>query len=432
MYLRKLTLTNMRAFRNAEFDFLGQPGVHLIVGVNGVGKSTALEALRISLAQAVRKIEKTVVYNPDFPPTDITINQEEMEVEVTFEAGNVNFVYTRKRFSAAFLATPGKTADDPDFLYQTKSIAELKPDFNTVKRVYDGSILPLVIFFSPLRSVIERPSRQQLEKLGKKRWQRQNPAYDDALASRPSKLIDFYQWLKVLEELAKESDRYELQRQEMEKAISRFIPKCTNLRTTPNAIALLIDKDGDTFDILQLSDGEKGVLALVLEISRRLAQANPDMIQPNEEASAVILIDELDLHLHPGWQRDIVRKLQITFPNCQFICSTHSPQIVGEVPHERVSLAYPTPPQVEKPSQSFGMEANWILQTLFETLDQNKEVDVLEKDIFLAIQTNQLELAQKLLDELRILINGSSEKEAEATAWISRLNRLKSINEVHK
>ncbi len=61
MYLRKLTLTNMRAFRTAEFDFLGQAGVHLIVGVNGVGKSTALEALRVLLSQLLPQFLSTRV-----------------------------------------------------------------------------------------------------------------------------------------------------------------------------------------------------------------------------------------------------------------------------------------------------------------------------------------------------------------------------------
>ncbi|WP_250558852.1 AAA family ATPase, partial [Escherichia coli] len=53
---------------------------------------------------------------------------------------------------------------------------------------------------------------------------------------------------------------------------------------------------------------------------------------------AIVLIDEIDLHLHPKWQRDVLKKLTETFPNCQFIVSTHSPQIIGEIPPENVLL----------------------------------------------------------------------------------------------
>ena len=71
----------------------------------------------------------------------------------------------------------------------------------------------------------------------------------------------------------------------------------------------------------------KAVLSVIADIAKRLSMANPDSLNPLEE-EAVILIDELDLHLHPKWQKEIVADLKRTFPNSQFIVSTHSPFIV--------------------------------------------------------------------------------------------------------
>ena len=94
---------------------------------------------------------------------------------------------------------------------------------------------------------------------------------------------------------------------------------------------LLIEKQGAVIPVAKLSDGERGMLALVFDLTRRLAQANPNLDDPAAEGVGVVLIDEIDLHLHPEWQRTIVTNLPETFPRLQFIATTHSPQVIGEV-----------------------------------------------------------------------------------------------------
>ena len=86
-------------------------------------------------------------------------------------------------------------------------------------------------------------------------------------------------------------------------------------------------------DVLQLSDGEKCTLALFGDIARRLAIANPSLDDPLQ-GDGVVLIDELELHMHTSWQRKVISMLKKTFPNIQFIITTHSPQILGEVDHD--------------------------------------------------------------------------------------------------
>lgn len=79
----------------------------------------------------------------------------------------------------------------------------------------------------------------------------------------------------------------------------------------------------------------KAVLSVIADIAKRLSMANPDSQNPLEE-DAVILIDELDLHLHPKWQKEIVDDLKRTFPNCQFIVSTHSPFVIQSLNAEEL------------------------------------------------------------------------------------------------
>ena len=81
-----------------------------------------------------------------------------------------------------------------------------------------------------------------------------------------------------------------------------------------------------------------------------------------------MLIDELDLHLHPKWQRTIVEQLVGTFPNCQFIATTHSPQILSAVEPEQVLLMAPT--GVLRPDRTYGMDSNWILRHLLDADDR--------------------------------------------------------------
>ncbi|KAM3100867.1 AAA family ATPase [Phormidesmis sp. 146-35] len=113
-------------------------------------------------------------------------------------------------------------------------------------------------------------------------------------------------------------------------------------------------------DVRQLSDGERSVLALVLDLARGLSQANP-ILENSLQGKAVVLIDELDLHLHPIWQRTIVAKLTQTFPNCQFIATTHSPQIVGEVKPPGLSLIVKEGDRVvaiQEGLQGFGLDSS--------------------------------------------------------------------------
>ncbi|RKZ54175.1 MAG: hypothetical protein DRR00_01875, partial [Candidatus Parabeggiatoa sp. nov. 3] len=125
-------------------------------------------------------------------------------------------------------------------------------------------------------------------------------------------------------------------------AIESMLPKFKNPRIEINPLRFMIDweqEDGRVkkFQIEQLSDGYRTVLAMVMDISSRMSEANPQL---GNNSPAIIMIDELDLHLHPKWQQSILSDLTRTFPNAQFIVTTHSPQILSTVKKEYIFRAH--------------------------------------------------------------------------------------------
>ncbi len=134
----------------------------------------------------------------------------------------------------------------------------------------------------------------------------------------------------------------------MSQTLTTFLGGFRNLRVEHKPLRLLVDKSGQSFDLSQLSDGERSFLALICDLGRRLALANPELSNPLHGAG-VALIDELELHLHPKWQREVRDKLLATFPNVQFIATTHSPFIIQSMkPGELINL---DPDEFRAPSE---------------------------------------------------------------------------------
>ena len=113
-------------------------------------------------------------------------------------------------------------------------------------------------------------------------------------------------------------------------AITQMFPDLTEPHIEVNPLQFVVKQNEQFLNIDQLSDGYKTLLGLVIDLSARMAMANPDSINPLAEQS-IVMIDEVDLHLHPAWQKRVVSDLLRTFPNTQFILTTHSPYIVESI-----------------------------------------------------------------------------------------------------
>ena len=398
MRVTHIKMANVRAIGAAEFHF--QPGFNLIAGVNGVGKTTVLLALATCLSNVVKHANRLRSKAIRFTNADIRIGTGALDVLCGFECGHgqkpIGYVFHKSRESAVpqrdSVGLPREqTYDTPD-----KADFDGTPPLPSTGSEPGGR--PLAILFSTNRSVPSNRAPGKSAAAGGV-----TAAFSGALASnRELRLAEFKAWMRVQEEISLEKPRAKRVLGAFGHALTRFLPDYSYLH--------LADENDDTGELLlvrggtaalpiqQLSDGERGVLAIVLDLTRRLAQANPTIENPAAEAEAVVLIDELELHLHPAWQRRIVADLTKTFPRCQFIATTHSPQVIGEVEPDRIHVM--SDGDVYSPAHSFGVDSSRVLEEVMETNARSAEIHELLQRISHRVGKDQFGEARSLLTQL--------------------------------
>jgi predicted ATP-binding protein involved in virulence len=149
-------------------------------------------------------------------------------------------------------------------------------------------------------------------------------------------------------------------------AICQMMPGCSNPRTLINPLRLVVtfqylNGHQEILSLNQLSDGYRTTLALVMDLARRMAQANPH--QTIQQSEAIVLIDEVDLHLHPIWQQHILVDIMATFPKAQFIVTTHSAQVLTTIKPEHIILLTRQKDNIiaEQATSSYGAESGRLL-----------------------------------------------------------------------
>jgi predicted ATP-binding protein involved in virulence len=336
MQLKQLELTHVRVFEQADFEF--QPGMNLLVGINGAGKSTILDMLRFILSQVLPEFT-AARKNPIYSDIgDITVGHDWLYSVLKFDIAGLEMEYEVREWRKKIGTIDVKTGDVRQQTDERRDIHRLRSHEKPPKGLKSNSEQPLSIFFSPHRSLLDT---KQSKGSG------QAAAFADALAAnRGLRLQYFAHWFLAQEELAREGSTLAVRHLNvLNDVVTAFLDNCTNLRAVREPeITLLIDKGNSTLDISQLSDGERSMVALVFDLAQRLAQANPKLDEPLRDGKAVVLIDELDLHLHPNWQRTICERLTTTFPNCQFIATTHSPFVIQSLrPGQLINLSSQSP-----------------------------------------------------------------------------------------
>ena len=194
---------------------------------------------------------------------------------------------------------------------------------------------------------------------------------------------------------------------------------------------MVVDKSGKEIRVDLLSDGEKCTLAMFGDLARRLALANPGLENPLE-GEGIVLIDEIELHMHPSWQRKVLGVLRRTFPNIQFIITTHSPQILGEADDSyNIYVLTETDHaecEVKTIKRMDGYDSNMILEKYMNTHSKNIAVKKMICDINRFITQKQYHDAEILLEQLEEISGSMDEEYIMAQGFLKRSKLLDEKN----
>lgn len=419
MKITRLDIAGLRAFEQAAFEF--DPALTLLVGVNGVGKTTVLETLRVALSRVLPKFTASRARPEPFTIGDIRVGRPALTVDLhlEFNGATQNLLIHRQR-EQRIGHKPGTVREQT---LATPDRESLTPGpGKAAKALKSARSQPIGVYFATRRSLIS----DEQPKSGRARGG-QAAAFADALVARPLRLTELSSWMHAQESLSEEFPRAGRHLEALQVAAKSFLPECAGLRAEAGVRpTLLIEKKGLTLDVHQLSDGERGLLALVLDLARRLSQANPELDDPVKDGAAVVLIDELDMHMHPQWQRQISSLLTGTFPNCQFVATTHSPQVIGETQPERILLLQSNGERiaVTRCGQAFGLDTNAILEQIMGTPSRSKPVREAISHIETSLDDGDLIGARSGLARLRELIHGDDPTVVALEATINNLEAL--------
>lgn len=328
MRIHELVLENYRAFGERR-TFPISESFTGIAGINGRGKTSLLDGLALLASRILPHISPARSGYRSVGPLDLHNGHGVLRLSMKITCGDIPI-----DFAVGF----EEGAKAPEVTKLPPAVkAAARRVYGDPNRADDAS--PLVVYFTTDRAGYRLPKRLPTEVP-----RGQAAAYAGALFNRTVNFRDFMARFRssvVLEEEQRRSNPNYLGDRAVRAisdALSTFLGGFHNLRVELSPLRLLVDKDGQSFNLSQLSDGERSFLAMICDLGRRLALANPELQNPLE-GHGVVLIDELELHLHPKWQREVRDKLLATFPNVQFVATTHSPFIIQSLqPGELINL----------------------------------------------------------------------------------------------
>lgn len=399
----KIDALKLNCFRGAvDLPLTFDSRLNVFVGVNGAGKSTVLDALALALSWAANRIRHSGASGRPIDESEITNGRSTAVIELACqtERGLVEWKLSKSR--------AGHPAEDKSNFHQLSEYARFVQ--GRIGETSERFNLPLFAYYPVNRAVLDIPLR-----IREKHRFNLLSAYDDALTAGAN-FRTFFEWFREREDLENENRKYrdelirpegysfpDAQLEAVRHALSSFLPEFKNLTVRRNPLRMEVEKQGLRLSVNQLSDGEKCMIALIGDMARRLSIANPTLDDPLS-GHGIVMIDEIDLHLHPKWQRLVVPKLLEVFPNCQFIVSTHSPHVITHVRPDSLYLLEQTPQGIraERPRESYGKNVDRVLEDLMGLATTRPDgVDRDLQNVFLAIDHGELQGARGKVEALR-------------------------------
>jgi AAA domain, putative AbiEii toxin, Type IV TA system/AAA domain len=379
MYIRSLSLENMRAFKKASVSLLypGRkqndgyedcmnwpprlPNVNVVLGTNGSGKSTILDAAALAVLTPV-------ISQSGYVPQALVRRTKTGEIDQA--SANVSLLLHKQDV--------GRSAQPPASAVSVASRIERRGDLEMItaaepagamfeQMFSDQSPAFFIVGYGALRRV-EAQSASDLQARRKARhlrYDRVATLFEDHVA-----LISLNQWLPQL------ASQVPARHKEIVQLINKLTPPTVKFAGTFTDGDFQFGYRGLNLPFSALSDGYRAHIGWIGDLLYHLQSIAP----PGSKLTSmtgVVLVDEIDAHIHPDWQRSVIPDLARTFPALQFIITTHSPLVTGTL--ERANLIHVTrgtsgSPEVERPDEeTYGLSADQILRTELFGLDSTRD-----------------------------------------------------------
>lgn len=352
MNIEYIELNNYRCFSNTKISF--DKKLTVLVGKNGAGKTALLDAVAVFLKAFMEKRASTV----NFATFDIKFNDISIQ-------GDGNITYLIKIRDGDEIELVFRNAQDREDQLRAYS----DNIFNSMEKYM--SCAPIFAYYGAQRCLpVNYKERGFTEG--------QRAAYANSFSSQ----IDFFSSLKWFdakdaEEARKRSNNKDLEyldpvlsavRTAITIALGEDIYEFPHMDGVPPELFIDNKADGLSYKVEQLSDGYKTMLALVMDLARRMAMvglAKGDSAKENVlNNKAIVLIDEIELHLHPSWQQKVIPSLLNIFPMTQFIVSTHSPQVITSIKPENIRVMTKNK-AITPDTMTYGTESEHVLEEIF-------------------------------------------------------------------
>lgn len=407
MRLNSIVLKNYRCFPDLTVTF--QPGFNVIAGVNGSGKTSILKGIREALIgyASYMPIQGSILL-PFTEPSSVRVQsnvtagryrfEEKFPIDVAAEGNAFGRAvkWTMKKIDEASHVSWG--GNQPGQVWQSMQSAQE----DTAPRT-----LPIIAFYPAYRN-----------------WQPAQPNEMAAATQRPSRMDGYRFWWEAPADsaalqqwaISKSQERLQLLSERVVKwqdivddelamvnvALAAAVDGASGIRYDFTQKSLLVEwqNDASPTEFRNLSDGQRAAISLVVDIARRMCLLNPHLgAEVTKKTPGVVLIDELDVHLHPKWQRLMTTGLQEAFPQVQFIAASHSPQVLGELKPEQIILL--TQDGVAHPAVSYGLDASRVLEQIMEASKRPIRIEEDLSTLFELLERNELASARALLDSLK-------------------------------
>ena len=416
MKLKNIKIFNYRCFKEAKLDL--DDHITLVVGKNGAGKTAILDAIAVSASTFLLGIDGGVsrsILKDDaryeFHDLNGTIDPQH-QFPVRIESVGNCLEQQNVKWIRSLNSESGKTT--------IKDAGELtglaKKAQNQIMTGDKSLVLPLISYYGTGRLYAQKKEKRNIKSLTE--FKRQVGYVDCMAAESNEKLMLNWFQMQTMKSLQQQQKTGVLERplilKTVETAICRSFERISGARNARLFFDLdthrlvlefeAVDGGAQKFAMDEMSDGYKNTLSMIGDIAYRMAVLNPILgEQVLEKTSGVVLIDEIDLHLHPQWQQTILSDLHAIFPEVQFIVSSHAPAVINSVPREQIRIL--DFGEIYMPAaQTYGRDANSILREVMKVSERPADIKQ-RMDLFYAyMDENNYKEADNVLTGIEAIV----------------------------